>query len=209
VNQLDDDTQISYTSYTNGRYSLDTSAPNPRNALLLRQASHVSEVSAEMAPEWQPRVRITDNSLSGSNSSDEEEDAYAETESDTSGESSKVNETQSEMRKQIVLIQGDSSISAPEKAKRIQELMTRKWTQKQQQERTRDTRSINKLSDKKSDFNALSDEDKQACFQSRSVMGCRHYQRACKIQAHCCGKWDTCRFCHDEVSDHTITRSVC
>ena len=26
------------------------------------------------------------------------------------------------------------------------------------------------------------------------------------MQAHCCGKWDTCRFCHDEVSDHTITR---
>jgi RING finger/CHY zinc finger protein 1 len=37
-------------------------------------------------------------------------------------------------------------------------------------------------------------------------MGCRHYQRSCKLQAHCCGKWDTCRFCHDEVSDHTITR---
>jgi hypothetical protein len=44
--------------------------------------------------------------------------------------------------------------------------------------------------------------------QPSGVLGCKHYQRACKLQAHCCGKWDTCRFCHDEVSDHTITRSL-
>ena len=37
-------------------------------------------------------------------------------------------------------------------------------------------------------------------------MGCKHYQRGCKLQAHCCGNWYTCRFCHDEESDHTITR---
>ncbi|KAI8832413.1 hypothetical protein BJ741DRAFT_511581, partial [Chytriomyces cf. hyalinus JEL632] len=38
--------------------------------------------------------------------------------------------------------------------------------------------------------------------------GCKHYQRSAKLQAHCCGKWYTCRFCHDEVSDHNITRNL-
>ncbi|KAJ3353029.1 hypothetical protein HDU83_007403 [Entophlyctis luteolus] len=38
------------------------------------------------------------------------------------------------------------------------------------------------------------------------IMGCKHYQRSCKLQAHCCGKWFPCRFCHDEVSDHNIIR---
>jgi RING finger and CHY zinc finger domain-containing protein 1 len=39
-------------------------------------------------------------------------------------------------------------------------------------------------------------------------MGCKHYKRRAKLQAHCCGKWFPCRFCHDEVSDHAITRSL-
>ncbi|CAO3614139.1 unnamed protein product [Cunninghamella echinulata] len=40
-------------------------------------------------------------------------------------------------------------------------------------------------------------------------MGCQHYQRKCKLQANCCGKIFSCRFCHDEVmsSDHTIIRT--
>ncbi|TPX66079.1 hypothetical protein SpCBS45565_g04713, partial [Spizellomyces sp. 'palustris'] len=40
------------------------------------------------------------------------------------------------------------------------------------------------------------------------ILGCKHYQRAAKLQAHCCGKWYTCRFCHDEVSDHNIVRNL-
>jgi hypothetical protein len=40
------------------------------------------------------------------------------------------------------------------------------------------------------------------------VLGCKHYQRKCKLQAHCCGRWFTCRFCHDEVSDHNIVRNL-
>ncbi|RKP02223.1 hypothetical protein CXG81DRAFT_4424, partial [Caulochytrium protostelioides] len=39
-------------------------------------------------------------------------------------------------------------------------------------------------------------------------LGCKHYQRGCKLQAHCCGKWYPCRFCHDEVSDHNIVRNL-
>ncbi|RKO93496.1 hypothetical protein BDK51DRAFT_6642, partial [Blyttiomyces helicus] len=40
------------------------------------------------------------------------------------------------------------------------------------------------------------------------ILGCKHYQRGVKLQAHCCGNWFTCRFCHDEVSDHQIKRHL-
>ncbi|RKP06574.1 zinc-ribbon-domain-containing protein, partial [Thamnocephalis sphaerospora] len=36
--------------------------------------------------------------------------------------------------------------------------------------------------------------------------GCKHYQRGVKLKASCCGRWFTCRFCHDDVCDHTIVR---
>ncbi|KAI9007131.1 zinc-ribbon-domain-containing protein [Gaertneriomyces semiglobifer] len=39
------------------------------------------------------------------------------------------------------------------------------------------------------------------------ILGCKHYQRGSKLQANCCGKFFTCRFCHDEVSDHNIIRN--
>jgi hypothetical protein len=32
--------------------------------------------------------------------------------------------------------------------------------------------------------------------------GCQHYKRNCALKAECCGRFYTCRFCHDEASDH-------
>lgn len=40
----------------------------------------------------------------------------------------------------------------------------------------------------------------------KQVFGCEHYKRNCKLRAACCGKLFTCRFCHDEVSDHLMDR---
>ncbi|KAK3835725.1 MAG: zinc-ribbon-domain-containing protein [Linnemannia gamsii] len=42
---------------------------------------------------------------------------------------------------------------------------------------------------------------------SRSYLGCKHYRRGCKLKANCCGKWFNCRFCHDDVCNHTIVRN--
>ncbi len=83
------------------------------------------------------------------------------------------------------------------------------------------------------DYSVITDEDKQQSFHVRvisgeprfrnrfltlrssdpfsqdkehGILGCKHYQRGAKLQAHCCGKWFTCRFCHDEVSNHNIVR---
>ena len=37
-------------------------------------------------------------------------------------------------------------------------------------------------------------------------LGCRHYKRNVKLQCSTCGRWYTCRFCHDEVEDHVLIR---
>eukprot|EP00842_Homolaphlyctis_polyrhiza_P006999 jgi/Hompol1/889/HPOL_002593-RA len=186
----------------------------------------------------------------GDMSEDDEEDAeYTDDASmdmqESSGEDAKTcteaAEQQAELRKQIQLIQGDTTLTGIEKAKRIQELMTMRWTTKQQKESSKDVRYINRLADKKKDFDLVTDSDRQKTFHvcgsliplprctrplgqhvylanistthlcgldAPGILGCKHYQRSAKLQAHCCGKWDTCRFCHDEVSDHTITRNL-
>ena len=42
----------------------------------------------------------------------------------------------------------------------------------------------------------------------RGILGCAHYARACKVLAPCCGRFHTCRKCHDETSDHDMPRGA-
>ncbi|GAM22817.1 hypothetical protein SAMD00019534_059920, partial [Acytostelium subglobosum LB1] len=37
-------------------------------------------------------------------------------------------------------------------------------------------------------------------------LGCKHYRRSCKLKAACCGELFTCRFCHNDASNHEIDR---
>lgn len=37
-------------------------------------------------------------------------------------------------------------------------------------------------------------------------LGCPHYKRNIKLQCSACHRWYTCRFCHDEVEDHSLNR---
>ena len=41
---------------------------------------------------------------------------------------------------------------------------------------------------------------------AKKILGCKHYQRGCKLKAACCKQFFTCRLCHDEASDHTMDR---
>lgn len=55
------------------------------------------------------------------------------------------------------------------------------------------------------------DEDIPGCSPAyrnveQEIFGCEHYKRNCKVLAVCCKKLFTCRFCHDNVSDHTMDR---
>ncbi|KAL8827216.1 MAG: hypothetical protein Q9191_003318 [Dirinaria sp. TL-2023a] len=42
--------------------------------------------------------------------------------------------------------------------------------------------------------------------ESTLPFGCAHYKRNIKLQCSACGRWYTCRFCHDEVEDHSLNR---
>ncbi|KAI9329013.1 zinc-ribbon-domain-containing protein [Zopfochytrium polystomum] len=101
-------------------------------------------------------------------------------------------------------------MSAAAKAKKVQELMSSKWTTKHNSQSSRAALASNKLQDRRADFSLVTDEDRQRHYHDAAgtIFGCKHYQRGCKLQAHCCGKWYACRFCHDEISDHNIIRSL-
>ncbi|KAI9326052.1 hypothetical protein DFJ73DRAFT_767122 [Zopfochytrium polystomum] len=107
-------------------------------------------------------------------------------------------------------IQKDPGMSAAAKAKKVQELMTSKWTTKHNSQSSRAALATNKLQDRRTDFNLVTDEDRLRHYHDSAgtIFGCKHYQRGCKLQAHCCGKWYACRFCHDEISDHNIIRNL-
>ncbi|CRL19923.1 Zinc finger, CHY-type [Penicillium camemberti] len=50
------------------------------------------------------------------------------------------------------------------------------------------------------------DEDGDTEDQEEITLGCVHYHRNVKLECHTCKKWYTCRFCHDEVEDHSLIR---
>ncbi|KAG0254064.1 hypothetical protein DFQ27_007073 [Actinomortierella ambigua] len=109
---------------------------------------------------------------------------------------------QSELRRKIMDIQRDPTISFAEKAAMIQRLMSSKWQESKKQDtgkddETNDGSSTASAADLKTTY--YNEEEK--------IMGCKHYSRGCKLKANCCGKWFNCRFCHDDVCDHAIVRT--
>lgn len=62
-----------------------------------------------------------------------------------------------------------------------------------------------------SSFRTLLSEDIEnddSLEEDREILGCQHYQRNVKLQCYTCKKWYTCRFCHDEVEDHSLVRPM-
>ncbi|KAL9021347.1 MAG: hypothetical protein Q9185_001458 [Variospora sp. 1 TL-2023] len=51
-------------------------------------------------------------------------------------------------------------------------------------------------------YEGLSDESGE----DSKPLGCPHYRRNIKLQCSACSRWHTCRFCHDEVEDHSLNR---
>ncbi|KAL4633182.1 hypothetical protein ACB092_04G103700 [Castanea dentata] len=106
------------------------------------------------------------------------------------------NELESEIRK----VYQDSTLDPRRKAYLVQNLMTSRWIAAQQ-----------KLP--KSVAGETSNGEELECSPSfrdpeKRVFGCEHYKRNCKLRAACCGKLFTCRFCHDNVSDHSMDRKA-
>lgn len=102
------------------------------------------------------------------------------------------------LRKLIQEIQKDSSLTPMQKAKKIQLLMSGKNPQeaKEPEEAPIKRKSFEDLDRSISYHNP---EDK--------ILGCKHYQRGCKIRSYCCGELFGCRLCHDDqVTTHKINR---
>lgn len=107
------------------------------------------------------------------------------------------NELESEIRK----VSRDPTLDPRRKDYLIQNLMTSRWIAAQQklpQGRNGETSEGEGLHGCSPSFR---DAEKQ-------VFGCEHYKRNCKLRAACCQKLFTCRFCHDNVSDHTMDRKA-
>ncbi|XP_028787787.1 LOW QUALITY PROTEIN: zinc finger protein BRUTUS-like, partial [Neltuma alba] len=107
------------------------------------------------------------------------------------------NELESEIRK----VYQDSTLDPRRKAYLVQNLMTSRWIAAQQ-----------KLPKAKAGDSADGEriEGRSASFQDqeKQIFGCEHYKRNCKLRAACCGKLFACRFCHDNVSDHSMDRKA-
>jgi len=107
-------------------------------------------------------------------------------------------DAQKQLRKRIIDIQSNASLTPQEKAHQIQKIMGGKHMQArhvEEQKKTLDDGQLDK---------SLSYDPKS---QAEPAFGCQHYRRGAKIMAACCGQLFPCRFCHDErVKDHKINR---
>ncbi|EPS73048.1 hypothetical protein M569_01704, partial [Genlisea aurea] len=107
---------------------------------------------------------------------------------------------QSELESEIRKVSRDSTLDPRRKAYLIQNLMTSKWIASQQK--------ISQSSSSEADVGDLPGRSPSFCGPEKQVFGCQHYKRNCKLRAACCGKLFACRFCHDEVSDHSMDRKA-
>ncbi|KAG8366638.1 hypothetical protein BUALT_Bualt17G0100500 [Buddleja alternifolia] len=107
------------------------------------------------------------------------------------------NELESEIRK----VSRDSTLDPRRKAYLIQNLLTSRWIASQQ----KCSQSRSSIADDGKDLLGCSPSFRDP---EKQIFGCEHYKRNCKLRAACCGKLFACRFCHDEVSDHTMERKA-
>ncbi|KAL9229240.1 hypothetical protein vseg_004727 [Gypsophila vaccaria] len=107
------------------------------------------------------------------------------------------NELESEIRK----VSRDSSLDPRRKAYLIQNLMTSRWIAAQQKSSHGGTGEASNGNDLLGCSPSYRDSEK-------TVFGCEHYKRNCKLRAACCGKLFACRFCHDKISDHSMDRKA-
>ncbi|KAG0781795.1 hypothetical protein G6F57_005712 [Rhizopus arrhizus] len=122
---------------------------------------------------------------------EEEEENWQDAESEQHSEKKeekKFTIDEENLRKKIKAIQQDSKLSPQEKAKKIQLLMS------------------HGISHASSSQDNSKEDGYSKSYNKENVLGCKHYQRNCKLEANCCGKLVSCRFCHDDVEDHAIVR---
>lgn len=115
------------------------------------------------------------------------------------------------LRKVILEIQNDKTMSETEKAKKMQDLLSIPW-KKYVNQKKKKLAIANALQNKylKRTPGEITAEDLELSYHDREkkILGCKHYQRAVKLQCSRCNVWAVCRFCHDEFSEHCAIRYV-
>lgn len=105
---------------------------------------------------------------------------------------------QKQLEEAVRKVSSDASLDPQRKAYLMQNLMASRWIAAQQQ-------TIS-AKEGKGAVDAAQPVTKSFFDVKKGIMGCKHYQRQCKLVAACCGAVVACRFCHDEVSDHNMNR---
>lgn len=101
-----------------------------------------------------------------------------------------------EMVKEIA--QNDT-IDMATRTRLMQDVMLAPFTERQEQREVARNEACGHTDNLEPTYKTLADGTK--------VLGCKHYQRAVKIRATCCGKLYTCRLCHDEHEEsHVMDR---
>lgn len=101
---------------------------------------------------------------------------------------------QKELEAALRKVSNDDDLNPRRKAYLMQNLMTSRWIVAQQRQPTvHDSSPVPGCSPSYHN-------------QENGIFGCEHYKRNCKLLAACCGLLYTCRFCHDNDSDHVMDR---
>mmetsp|Transcript_8705 Transcript_8705/g.21690 ORF Transcript_8705/g.21690 Transcript_8705/m.21690 type:complete len:371 (+) Transcript_8705:446-1558(+) len=99
-------------------------------------------------------------------------------------------------RSLIRAIQGEAALSPATKSRKIQRVLMARTQGNEMRAAVEKRKKLEEMEMEHTWF------DKE-----RGVMGCKHYPRSCKLKAKCCGKFVSCRLCHDEmIDDHKIDR---
>ncbi|KAI9113843.1 hypothetical protein K1719_015094 [Acacia pycnantha] len=108
---------------------------------------------------------------------------------------------QSELESEIRKVYQDSTLDPRRKAYLVQNLLTSRWIASQQ-------KLPNAVAGESSNSEEMEGRSPSFRDLGKNEFGCEHYKRNCKLRAACCGKLFTCRFCHDNVSDHSMDRKA-
>jgi len=112
---------------------------------------------------------------------------------------------QTELRKKIIAIQKNTTLSASEKSKQIQLIMNPNSSSRNSTPYKKPKKTLNEDELQKN----LTESDKKVSYfdSENKILGCKHYPRGCKYLAMCCETWHVCRLCHNEkFEDHQFPR---
>lgn len=105
------------------------------------------------------------------------------------------------IERSIRAIARDSSLSVEARTRMMQQIMLAPYSQL----RANAIEAQRRKRDREDDLAMTYTTDKNGNLR----LGCKHYMRACKIRASCCGMLYTCRLCHDNAQQtHIMNRSA-